>query len=90
MNEQMMPRYTAHAEVSALKIGQVIVHDPPPGMPVAGGFLFFDDSSFGHIEVDVDFLKKHNPQPGGYYVVLANGARTFMPAAAFEEAYTKI
>lgn len=42
------------------------------------------------IEVSAEFMAKHKPEPGGYYVVYKDGYASFSPAAAFEDGYTKI
>lgn len=89
-----MPRYRCHKEVRALKVKQVIVHDPPAGMACQGGFLFFEKAtrlSFDpHVGVSLEFLQKHDPQPGGYYVLYEDGYTSFSPAQAFESGYTRI
>lgn len=98
-----MPKYRCHKEVWALKIRTVVVHDPSgtgreiDGVPVdgpmvrfAGGFIFPEDSRYGLIDFDAEYFKKHNPQPGGYYVVYEDGYKSFSPAAAFEEGYSPI
>lgn len=36
------------------------------------------------------YIFKHHPQPGGYYVVYADGYVSYSPAQAFEEGYTKL
>jgi hypothetical protein len=42
------------------------------------------------IEVGVDYVQKHDPKPGGYYVRYEDGYESFSPAAAFESGYTRI
>ena len=37
-----------------------------------------------------EWLDKHNPEVGGYYVVYEDGYKSFSPAKAFEEGYTLI
>ena len=37
-----------------------------------------------------DVVEKHNPEAGGYYVVYEDGYKSFSPAKAFEEGYTRI
>ncbi len=46
----------------------------------------------GYLPFTVDgvFLAKHNPEPGGYFVQYADGYKSFSPAQAFEEGYTRI
>ena len=42
------------------------------------------------LTADSAYMNKHNPQEGGYYVVYADGYRSYSPAEAFDEGYTKI
>jgi len=35
-------------------------------------------------------MYKHKPEVGGYYVVYADGYKSFSPAQAFEEGYTRV
>jgi hypothetical protein len=52
--------------------------------------LTFTDKGYAPIEVDAAYVMKHDPQPGGYYVVYKDGYKSFSPAEAFEEGYTRI
>jgi site-specific recombinase XerD len=40
------------------------------------------------IHVRHDYVHKHKPEAGGYYVVYADGYKSYSPAKAFEEGYT--
>lgn len=80
-----MPRYKCYKEVWALKIKEVQL-ETGEGTPR----LVFENSRYASIEVDADYVKKHDPQPGGYYVVYVDGYKSFSPAQAFEEGYTLI
>ena len=87
-----LPKYKCHKEVRAAKITQVIVHDPPPGAKCEGGFLFYDQGRdlAGTIEVSAEYLDKHKPEIGGYYVLYEDGYESYSPAKAFEGGYTLI
>lgn len=83
-----MPRYKSHKIVHALKIRNVIVHkDDDPESPV---LLIPEDPIYAAFRVDAEYARKHDPKPGGYYVVYADGYKSFSPAAAFEEGYTRV
>lgn len=71
-----MAQTLANGEAGKFYRGTAVIH------PVEDGYAPF--------EVDVAFLKKHNPHVGGYYVVYADGYKSFSPADAFEEGYTLI
>ncbi len=80
-----MPKYRCHKEVHALKIS-VVTENENRGTAV----LTPEGGLFAEISVDEDFVKKHRPQPGGYYVVYKDGYKSFSPADAFEDGYARI
>lgn len=83
-----MPKYVCHKEVHALRIAAV---EPQADVPDVGQrVLVFEDSEFVSLLVHEDWATKHGPQPGGYYVVYADGYTSFSPAKAFEDGYTQI
>jgi hypothetical protein len=80
-----LPRYLCHKEVWALKIGALErVNDKGDYRltPVDAGCVPF--------LVDHHYVSKHNPQPGGYFVVYQGGYKSFSPADVFESGYTRI
>jgi len=78
-----LPKYKCHKEVYALKIKSVQVQ--------GGEFVLTpEDTVFAPFPVDAAYVKKHNPEDGGYYVVYADGYKSFSPAKAFEDGYTKL
>ena len=77
-----MPKYRCHKEVWALKIVAINYGD--------GASLYFDPVAYGPIQVSKEYLTRHRPTAGGYFVVYADGYQSFSPAAAFEEGYTRI
>lgn len=81
--QRELPRYKSHKEVWALKIARVDHH-------VEGGTLFPEDQSYEKIHVDHNYMAKHEPTAGGYYVAYKDGYKSFSPAEAFEEGYTLI
>lgn len=44
----------------------------------------------GPLEVSDDYIKKHEPRIGGYYVLYEDGYESFSPAEAFENGYKEI
>lgn len=86
MSEAMreMPRYECHKQVWALKIKEV--QDNKATNPA----IAFEDEGYAPISVDWDWYYKHKPLPGGYYVVYADGYKSYSPAKAFEDGYTRI
>lgn len=87
-NMRPMPRYKCHKEVWALKIEQTS-YDTKDGEESDGSLLLtFENRDYAPIRVDRDYVRKHRPQPGGYYVIYKDGYRSYSPAQAFEEGYT--
>jgi len=84
VDQTEMPKYSCHKEVWALKISDV------EATASGGRRLSFVAEGYAPIEVDAAYTAKHNPQPGGYYVVYADGYKSWSPAEAFEAGYTLI
>lgn len=89
-----MPRYRCHKEVHALKI-RAVTHNSVlaqlSGNESDGSALITpDDAGFAEFRVTAEYVRKHNPQAGGYYVVYEDGYASFSPAKAFEDGYTRI
>lgn len=84
-----MPRYKCHKEVHALKIKAI---NPPMSCGNAGTvrFLEWEDSQYAPIQVPEDWIRRHNPEPGGYFVRYEDGYTSYSPAEAFEKGYTRI
>jgi hypothetical protein len=78
-----MPKYTCHKQVWALKIESV--NERMDG----SAKLCIEDEGFASIEVNEAYMRKHQPEAGGYYVVYKDGYKSFSPADAFESGYTK-
>lgn len=85
-----MPRYKCHKEVWALKIKEI--KDPTiPGNESDGSRIIVpEDAGYAPFRVDHAYIRKHKPEIGGYYVAYKDGYRSFSPARAFEDGYTKI
>lgn len=79
-----MPRYRCHKEVHALKIKEVIVQ------PANGHMIVPEDPHYAAFQISNEFLEKHDPKAGGYFVVYEDGYQSFSPAEAFESGYTLI
>ena len=54
------------------------------------GTILTDHPGYWAINVTKEFLDKHKPQPGGYYVVYKDGYQSYSPAEEFEDGYTLI
>jgi hypothetical protein len=75
----MMPSYKCHKTVKALQISDIF-----------GTNLVFQNGDFGPLEMPPEWMDKHQPKAGGYYVVYEDGYESYSPQKAFEEGYTLI
>ncbi len=87
-----MPKYKCHKVVGALQIKEVRPYSIKQlsGIYEKGFFLDVVEPGYEPIKVSQDFIVKHNPQVGNYYVVYEDGYKSISPAKAFEAGYTKI
>jgi hypothetical protein len=58
----------------------------PGGM---GAIITPTEEGFAPFTVSAEFVAKHKPEVGGYFVVYEDGYTSFSPAKAFEEGYTR-
>lgn len=80
-----MPEYISHKRVWALKIKSI---QDPNNATDGSRLLYFEESGYLPICVDGDYMRKHSPQVGGYFVVYADGYKSWSPSKAFEEGYS--
>jgi hypothetical protein len=74
-----MPRYRSHKQVWALKIETINGHK-----------LTFAEKGYAPIMCDAPMFSRYQPVPGDFYVVYDDGYKSFSPAKAFEEGYTRL
>ena len=90
-----MPQYQSHKKVWALKIA-AISYDKDAA--VADGNRETDgsavitpaDAGYAPFIVNAEYVQRHKPQAGGYYVQYADGYVSYSPAQAFEDGYTRL
>ncbi len=75
-----LAKYKCHKEVHASKIRMIssnllFLENFPPDAP---------------LEVPYEYIEKHKPKAGGYYVLYEDGYPSFSPPEAFESGYTLI
>ena len=58
----------------------------PGGM---GAIIVPAEPQFAPFRVDAAYLEKHRPEVGGYYVLYKDGYKSFSPAQAFDEGYSR-
>lgn len=80
-----MPKYLCSKKVWALKIKEITA----VGV-FEFGRLVPEDDRYSPIITTAEYMEKHKPEVGGYYVVYADGYKSFSPADAFESGYELI
>lgn len=81
-----MPRYQCFKKVWALKIAGISL----PQNEAGDAELAFEEEGYAPILMEKEWLDKHNPEVGGYYVVYEGGYKSYSPAKAFEGGYSRI
>ena len=89
-NEAMteMPKYTCHKKVWALKIQAIELEANSAEDGTA--IIRPAEEGYAPFVVSREYMEKHKPEAGGYYVVYEGGYKSFSPAKAFEDGYTRI
>lgn len=79
-----MPRYISHKRVWALEIDTV-------GFADAAGnrMLTFRDKGYAKMRAPHEMFSRYEPVAGDYYVVYADGYKSFSPRKAFLDGYTR-
>jgi hypothetical protein len=85
-----MPKYKCYKEVWALKIKKILFTHEKTLDEWGYATIIPEEEEYAPFKVDAEFVKKHNPQEGGYYVVYKDGYKSFSPAEAFETGYEKV
>lgn len=77
---KQLPQYKCHKIVRAAKIVGVA------NTADFGAFIHFEDD-VDSIQVNSDYIEKHKPQVGDYFVVYDDGYESVSPSKAFEDGY---
>lgn len=83
-----LPRYRCHKVVQAAKI--VSINATFRDRRVVRGAVTLKLDGDHKVDVMADWVLRHKPQVGGYYVDYADGYSSYSPAEAFESGYTRI
>lgn len=85
-----MPRFQCHKKVWALKI-KAIRDTAEPGNESDGSRVIIpEEEGYAPFVVQLDYMRKHKPEVGGYYVVYEDGYKSYSPAKAFEDGYSRL
>lgn len=90
--QREMPRYKSHKEVWALKIRTIetLLTADADGHKSGSALITPAEEGYAPFRVSAIYVKKHDPKPGGYYVVYGDGYASWSPADAFEAGHTRI
>ena len=86
-----MPNYQSHKKVWALKIKSIVRDGEGENRESDGSAMITpEEEVYASFKVDHEYMHKHKPQVGGYFVKYKGGYKSFSPAKEFEEGYTLI
>jgi hypothetical protein len=92
--QREMPRYECHKQVWALRIAKLeldlTLAAEEDRETTGGAWITPYEEGCVKFHIDAEYVRKHRPHEGGYYVVYADGYKSFSPSAAFEQGYTRI
>lgn len=77
-----MPSYRSHKKVWALEIETVSVGAPYRMKP--------KDARYAEVTLPAEMWSRYQPVSGDFYVVYADGYKSFSPRKAFLEGYTAV
>ncbi len=88
------PKYKCHKEVYAFKIKAIDLDSTKAQEENretdGSAFIVPEEDGYEPFKVDHEYMRKHKPEVGGYYVVYKDGYKSFSPAEAFEDGYELI
>jgi len=82
-----MKKWKSHKTVEAARIEEVQMHHPGPELPAEAVLVLADGE---RVTVSRQYLAKHQPEAGGYFVRYEDGYESFSPATSFERGYTPV
>lgn len=83
---EQYPLYQCHKRVRAFCIAEIQRNDNNAEDP-AGATLVPDDENLEPRKVPGEYLERHKPEVGGYWVQYADGYESYSPAIPFEQGY---
>lgn len=96
IKREELPKFAAATCRGSIAFGSACGHcercEWEKARPYAGMGALITPAEEGYAPffVDAEFLAKHKPEVGGYFVQYDDGYKSFSPAKAFEEGYTLI
>ena len=74
-----MPKFQSIKQAWALQIKELII------LPDGSANFLPKEDGYGQIALSKEYIAKHDPKVGGYYVAYEEGSISFSPAEAFEK-----
>ncbi len=94
MDPGNMPKYKCYKEVHAHKIKEIVFNVDEAvkeGRETTGKAVIMPaEDGYPSFEVSAEYVSKHKPKAGGYYVIYKGGYESWSPKDAFEAGYTLI
>jgi len=85
-----LPKYQCHKIVGALKIQSIaFAKAAVDGKQGGAAIITPTEEGFAPINVDEDYVTRHQPVAGGYFVVYEDGYESWSPEQSFESGYSK-
>lgn len=85
-----LPFYTCHKRVQAVKISYIRNHKlHEEWKDVQTSMTLVPVEELRPFEISKEYVRRHNPQPGGYYVRYEDGYESYSPAEPFESGYIR-
>jgi len=92
--QKTMPLYQCHKKVWALKINSVVLDRTiarEQGRDTDGSAMITpEEEGYAPFRVSAEYIDKHKPHNGGYFVQYEDGYQSFSPAEVLEKGYTLI
>ena len=79
-----LPKYKCHKLVWALKIKAILINDD------GSAIITPHEDGYAPFPVTTEYMVKHSPRDGGYYVQYEDGYKSYSPPQAFESGYSPI
>jgi len=79
-----MPEYLCNERVWALQIDSIFKKRNSKEYKILAV-----NTSYGGIDIDQDYIDKHKPHAGGYYIVNKTGYKSFLPYETFVKLFVR-
>lgn len=85
--QREMPKYQCHKQVWAFKIKDILTSAEQGNRDIT---IVPAEDGYSPFVVSAEYVDKHKPQIGGYYVLYVGGYTSYSPAKEFLSGYSLI